>query len=95
VALLSQRIQQRTMKTDRNAQRQKLAGSKPASQLPETGFLRQAQIIPAIFPVSSATWWRWVTDGKAPKPVKLSERVTAWRAEDIRALCESFHAAAK
>jgi prophage regulatory protein len=52
--------------------------------LPDTGYMRQAQIIPAVIPVSSATWWRGVQSGRYPKPVKLSERVTAWKVGDIR-----------
>jgi len=41
--------------------------------------------IPPIIPVSKSTFWEWCRTGKAPKPVKLSERVTCWRAEDIEA----------
>jgi len=62
-------------------------------QLPETGYLRLAQIVgnkkadlPAIIPVSKSTWWAGVKSGLYPKPVKLSERCTAWRVEDIRSL---------
>lgn len=64
-------------------------------QLPETGFLRLPQIvgnpksnppIPAIIPVSRSTFLNGVKSGKYPKPVKLGERTTAWRVEDIRAL---------
>lgn len=62
----------------------------PAANLPATGYVRQAQLIPAIIPVSSATWWRWVKSGKAPKAHKLSERVTAWRAEEIRQFLDSM-----
>jgi len=29
-----------------------------------------------------------VKTGKFPKPVKLGEKITAWRVEDIRALIE-------
>jgi predicted DNA-binding transcriptional regulator AlpA len=58
--------------------------SLPAGHLPETGYLRQAQLIPAIFPFSSATLWRKVKAGTFPKPVKLGPRITAWRVEDIR-----------
>jgi prophage regulatory protein len=47
--------------------------------LPDTGYMRQWHIIPDVVPVSSATWWRGIKSGKFPKPVKLSERVTAWR----------------
>lgn len=54
--------------------------------LPDTGYMRQWDIIPSVVPVSSATWWRGVKSGKYPKPVKLSERVTAWKVGDIRKL---------
>ncbi len=54
-------------------------------QLPETGYVRQAQLIPVIIPFSSATLWRKVKAGKFPRPVKLSERITAWHVDDIRA----------
>lgn len=63
--------------------------------LPITGYLRLSQIvgnpkqgIPAIIPVSKSTWWAGVKSGRYPKPVKLSEHVTAWRVEDIRAFIE-------
>jgi len=64
-------------------------------QLPETGYLRLAQIVgdkkaglPAIIPISKSTWWAGVKSGIYPKPVKLSKRCTAWRIEDIRSLIE-------
>lgn len=63
--------------------------------LPETGYLRLAQIvgdkkagIAPIFPVSKSTWWQGVKSGRYPQPVKLSERCTAWRVEDVRNLIE-------
>ncbi len=58
--------------------------SLPVGALPETGYIRQAQLIPAIFPFSSATLWRKVKAGTFPKPIKLGPRITAWRVEDIR-----------
>ena len=69
------------------------------NQIPETGFLRLSQIIgdtknTAIFPVKKTTWWMGVRDGRFPQPVKLGPRITAWRAEDIRALVAKFAAAA-
>jgi len=57
--------------------------------LPETGFVRQSQLIPHILPFSSATLWRMVKAGTFVAPVKLGERVTAWRAEDVRAWISS------
>ena len=58
---------------------------RPFRELPATGYVRQSQLIPAPVPFSSATLWRRVKAGTFPKPVKLSERVTAWRVEDVRA----------
>jgi hypothetical protein len=61
----------------------------------ETGFLRVSQIVgnpkrglAPIIPVSKTTWWAGVKSGKFPKPLKLSQGVTVWRVEDIRALIE-------
>jgi prophage regulatory protein len=62
-----------------------LLESRCGSDLPAVGYVRQSQLIPTIVPFSSATLWRRVNSGDFPKPVKLSERVTAWRVEDIRA----------
>ena len=56
--------------------------------LPDVGYVRQSQLIPSIFPFSSATLWRKVKAGTFPKPVKLGPRITAWRVEDIRSLIE-------
>jgi hypothetical protein len=68
-----------------------------AHHLPETGFLRLAQIIgdphanppiPAVIPVPKTTWWAGIKTGRYPTGVKISPRCTAWRVEDIRALIE-------
>jgi predicted DNA-binding transcriptional regulator AlpA len=48
--------------------------------------LRLSQIIPDILPVSKSHFWKGVKDGRYPQPVKLSERITAWRESDILAL---------
>ena len=61
--------------------------SQPTSSfddLPDSGFIRQAQLIPHVLPFSDATLWRLCAQGKFPRPVKLSERVTAWKVGDIR-----------
>lgn len=59
--------------------------------VPETGFMRQSEVLKLI-PIGATTWWDWVKSGKAPASVKLSKRVTAWRAEDIRELIERLKA---
>lgn len=65
--------------------------------LPETGFLRLWQIIgnkktntPALIPVGRSSFLNGVKTGKYPKPVKLGERTTAWRVQDINRLIEQL-----
>ena len=50
-----------------------------------TGFLRERQIRPGMVPVAHSTFWQWIKEEKFPAPVKLSERVTAWRVADVQA----------
>jgi len=58
--------------------------------LPEGGLVRLSDILApnGPIPVGKSTWWEGVRTGRYPKPVKLGPRITAWRAEDIRALVE-------
>jgi prophage regulatory protein len=57
---------------------------------PYTGFVRLKSILAPYgpIPVSKSTWWAGVKSGRFPKPVKLGDRITVWRAEDIRKLFE-------
>jgi hypothetical protein len=73
----------------------------PLYQLPETGFLRLCQIVvdkktntPPIIPVCRSSWLNGVKSGKYPKPIKLGERTTAWKVEDVRKLIDSLGGAA-
>ena len=59
------------------------AAANPSPCLPDTGFLRQRQVL-AFVPISKSTLWRQVRARSFPSPVKLSAGVTAWRAEDVR-----------
>lgn len=61
----------------------------------EVGLLRVRDIvgdkkkgIPAILPISKASWWNGVRSGKYPKPKKLGPRTTVWTVEEIRQLIE-------
>ena len=44
---------------------------------PSVGYLRLKDVVKRV-PVAKSTIWLWVSDGKFPAPVKLSDRVTAW-----------------
>ncbi len=50
-----------------------------------TGFLRERQLRPHIIPVAHSTLWRMVKTGQFPPPIKLSEKVTVWRSEEVSA----------
>ena len=58
---------------------------------PSIGYLRIPQILELI-PIGRSTWWQWVADGKAPKPIKLGPRTTAWKAADIFQFIEDLEA---
>lgn len=60
-----------------------LGAPAPTTTLPQTGFVRQPQVL-ALVPISKSTLWRRIQARSFPQPLKLSERVTVWRAEDIR-----------
>ena len=55
------------------------------NNLPEIGFIRLPEVLRYI-PVSKSSWWAGIREGVYPPPVKLSERTSGWRVEDIRAL---------
>ena len=61
--------------------------------LPDSAFIRESQLVqspkrpdvPAPLPFSAPTLWRKVKAGTFPAPVKLSDRVTAWKVGSVRA----------
>lgn len=57
------------------------------SALPEDddAYVRLPDVL-RVYPVSENTWWKGVAEGKYPRPVKLSRRVSAWQVREIRAL---------
>ena len=46
--------------------------------------------IKPIIPVSKTAWWKGVAEDKYPQPVKISEKVTVWRSDQIEALIEQL-----
>lgn len=60
-------------------------------QLPNAGFVRLTDVLKVI-PVSKTTWWKGIQTGRFPKPVKLSERTTAWHVDEIRSLIDEIRA---
>ncbi len=56
--------------------------------LTDNGYIRLPQIRKSYVPVSQATWWRWIKDGRAPQPVKIGG-ITMWRSKDIRTFLDA------
>jgi predicted DNA-binding transcriptional regulator AlpA len=61
------------------------------------GYVRVWQIvgcskrgIPAVIPVSRATWWAGVKSGRYPRGVLLGPKIRAWNVEEIRELIASI-----
>ncbi|MFZ2586658.1 MAG: AlpA family phage regulatory protein [Alphaproteobacteria bacterium] len=50
--------------------------------LPPKGYVR-LPVVQAITGVGKSTIWNWVKEGRFPKPIKLSARVTCWSAEAL------------
>lgn len=62
-------------------------------RLPDTGYLRLPQIIgcpksgtPPLIPVSRATWFRRIAEGRYPPGVLIGPSCRAWSVESIREL---------
>lgn len=61
--------------------------------LADTAYIRASQLVqdpkqrnaPTPLPFSLPTLWRKTRNGTFPQPVKLSDRVTAWKVGDVRA----------
>ena len=65
--------------------------------LPDSALLREADLVRspkrphamAPLPFSAPTLWRKVKAGSFPAPIKLSERVTAWKVGEVRTWIEA------
>lgn len=53
-------------------------------------FIRQAQLL-EILPFSAATLWRKAKSGDFPRPIKLSERITAWKVAEVLEWIAKLH----
>ncbi|MAF31479.1 MAG: transcriptional regulator [Magnetococcales bacterium] len=53
------------------------------------GLIRLPEVLD-ILQISKSTWWKMVSEGKAPKPVKLSVRCAAWRVKDIQEFVDNL-----
>lgn len=57
--------------------------------LEDKALLRLPRVL-SLVGVSRSSWWAGVKAGKFPAAIKVSPRVTAWRASEISALLDSL-----
>lgn len=53
------------------------------------GLIRLPEVLDML-QISKSTFWKMVSEGKAPKPLKLSVRCAAWRVKDIQEFIDSL-----
>lgn len=58
------------------------------SNIKEMTFLRKASLLKS-FKISNSTLWRWVKSGKFPAPIKMSNRISVWRFDEVMIWLES------
>lgn len=51
--------------------------------LPTEGFVRQ-NVVLAIFGLTKTTLWRWISENRFPRGIKLGPGVTAWDVSTLR-----------
>lgn len=54
------------------------------------GQMRKGAEWEPIIPVSKSTWWKWVKEGKAPKPIKQGAKITMWHEDEIAKFIETY-----
>ena len=59
-----------------------------STTLPQTGFARLPAVL-AVYPVSKSKLYDDIKHGKFPPPIKLSERISAWKVETLREFLEA------
>jgi predicted DNA-binding transcriptional regulator AlpA len=52
-------------------------------ELSDEGLLRLSSFMDQM-PFGTSTWWQMVREKRAPQPIKVTSRITAWRVADIR-----------
>lgn len=58
---------------------------------PEEQLLR-AWDVAKLLGISVPTVWRWAREGKLPKPMKISQRITVWKKTEIIPCVEALQA---
>lgn len=44
-----------------------------------------------LLSIGKSTIWAWVKDGKFPKPIQITSRMTVWKSEDLETWLEEHN----
>ena len=55
--------------------------------------VQRAATLAKTLAVAESTIWRWTSEGKLPKPIKLGEKTTVWDMDEIEAFIAKQRAA--
>jgi predicted DNA-binding transcriptional regulator AlpA len=58
------------------------------NSFPKEGYVRLPQVL-SVIPISKSSWWAGIRSGKYPRQIKLGEKTSVWRAEEIWSLIEN------
>lgn len=53
------------------------------------GFMRLPEVL-SVIPIGKSSWYQGIKQGQFPAPIKLTERTSAWRVEDIQLLIQQL-----
>ncbi len=60
----------------------------------QSGYNLRVSVLAPRLGISKNQIWRLVRQGKFPRPIKLSDKVTVWKADDVLAWLDSKQQAA-
>ncbi len=55
--------------------------------------VQRAAALAKTLAVAESTIWRWTSEGKFPKPIKLGEKTTVWDLDEVEAFIAKQRAA--
>ncbi len=58
--------------------------------LPQDGFSRESQLL-KFLPFGKTTLWQWSKDGRFPKSIKLSPKITVWSNAEVHQWFKSIN----
>lgn len=51
----------------------------------EKAYWREPRVRKTVGEIGKTTLWRWIREGRFPKPVRLGSNCVAWRSDEVEA----------